>query len=628
MNSIIKCLKKSEIPQRVALVISQIFNLSAIAIFIMFCLGVNDIFNETLSPNDAKQIEVMLSSVVSVAVISVVFLQWIICIISKSIFMERQKFNINMRLIGASSKVLKKIYINEAISIQAIVVPIGLILAEALYFIVSDSLPNGRGFIGLDKCIIALVIHFLTLLISLTTTFKNLSRFDVVDEIRGTVKNIRIRDIEKFDIIKFFIGLLIFISSFIYFNYFVKISGVASLEKLIAYFISFLFIYDLITLLLYKFVLFLSKKFKFQYLFISQLNTLGSYKKVKHITIMLVLSLTICTGVQSLFSTARLDVYQTAILNVGYENKYICKDFVNEDSIKNEFLNEGVTTGITLRVTDATDKSRTLIGVGGDYCNNFENLVIDEDISNINLIEKFSDPDFNGIILPSGYINKNSIGKEYKVTFEGEEFTFIVAGAYYRNEFDKFSCFVSKSYLQKLLGNEAAVNTVFTKLGNEIAEKCSLNVDKVVSKKTIATNNYNKVISSSLLIEIVSFIVLICSILMLVSLYIMQKRQVCIENSRLRGLGVKVSDLIRIYSYKTLNFLFISLIFSLYFSREFCNAGRHLMMEERYLLTKSVVPVTFLAVIMVMLFGISLITFLMSSKESLTSNYINILREN
>ncbi len=628
MNNIIKCLKKSEIPQRVALVISQIFNLAAIAIFVMFSLGVNDIFNETLSPNDANQIEIMLSSVVSVAIISVAFLQWIICIISKSVFMERQKFNINMRLMGASSKVLKKIYINEAINIQTIVVPVGLILAEAFYFIVSDNLPNGRGLIEIDKCIIALAIHFLTLLISLSITFKNLSNFDVANELRGTVKNVKVRDLRKLDVVNFFIGLIIFISSYIYFNQFVKVTGVTKLEKLIVDFISFLFVYDLFVLLFYKFILFFSKKLRFQDLLISQMNTLGSYKKMKHVTIMLVLSIAICVGVQALFSTARLDVYQTAILNVRYDNKYIYKNFVDEETAKKEFQNQDSTTGITLRVTDFEGRNRTLIGISGDYCDNFEKVIIDESVSKINLIESLNDPNFNGVFLPGGYVSEDSIGKEYKVNFEGKELTFFVAGAFYRNEFDKLSGFVSKSYLQKVLGNEAVVNTVFTKLGNQGIEKCNVNVDKIISKESIAINNYNKVISSSLLIEIVSFIVLVCSIMMLVSLYIMQKRQTNIENSRLRGLGVKKNDVIRIYSYKTLSFLFISLVFGIYFSQEFCNVGRYLMMEERYLLNRSVIPITFLIGIIVILFVISIITFFMSSKKSLTSDYINILREN
>jgi hypothetical protein len=74
MNIITNSLKRSEKKQRNALIVGYTLNLSVIIIFLLFSMGgVEDIYNESLSPNDIEQLMIVLSSIVVVSIISIFF---------------------------------------------------------------------------------------------------------------------------------------------------------------------------------------------------------------------------------------------------------------------------------------------------------------------------------------------------------------------------------------------------------------------------------------------------------------------------------------------------------------------------------------------------------------------------
>ncbi len=133
MNQIIKSLKKSEKGKRLALIIVYIINIAMLSIFMMLATGLKDVYNARFDTSDVSQIIFILFPVVGISIICILILQWIVMTLTKSIFESREKFNVNLRLIGASKEGLQYIYVKEMLLIQLITIPIGIFLAEIFW---------------------------------------------------------------------------------------------------------------------------------------------------------------------------------------------------------------------------------------------------------------------------------------------------------------------------------------------------------------------------------------------------------------------------------------------------------------------------------------------------------------
>lgn len=144
MEQIARKILKLKCREKIFLYFSYLANIIVISILLMIATGIKNITNETLNSNDLKQIESILSSVILVSILAVGFFQWIISMQFRALFMSRQQFNNNIRLMGAPESFLLKVYIREMISMQPPVLICGIVSAEAIYYILSGIFGGGQ----------------------------------------------------------------------------------------------------------------------------------------------------------------------------------------------------------------------------------------------------------------------------------------------------------------------------------------------------------------------------------------------------------------------------------------------------------------------------------------------------
>ena len=311
MEKVIRSLKKSELGQRIALIIANIINVAALMIFMMLSTGIADVYNDTFDKSDARQLWVMLCSVIGISIICMLILQWIIITLLRSIFDSREKFNINLRLIGCSKSDLQQIYMKEILHMQIIVLPIGIFLAEGFWrLIMAEADPDYGFWIGIIQIIYSLIIHLVTALLFSYFILKKLCEFDIVAQLRNSERNISSRKITVFNLICFIFGLGLIIVNHVFYN------NINKALSLFIDFIGFLFTLDVIILSINYILLYISKKLNINFIIISQINILGYYNKIKKVIITLILGMSMSVGLQIVFKTMPESAYLFSLANI------------------------------------------------------------------------------------------------------------------------------------------------------------------------------------------------------------------------------------------------------------------------------------------------------------------------
>ena len=180
MEQIARKILKLKCREKFFLYFSYLANIIVISILLMIATGIKNITNETLNSNDLKQIESILSSVILVSILAVAFFQWIISMQFRALFMSRQQFNNNIRLMGAPESFLLKVYIREMISMQPPVLICGIVSAEAIYYILSGIFGGGQRYIGLPQIIVSVFVHITVISLSVALTYFKMIKRSVV----------------------------------------------------------------------------------------------------------------------------------------------------------------------------------------------------------------------------------------------------------------------------------------------------------------------------------------------------------------------------------------------------------------------------------------------------------------
>lgn len=632
MKELVLKLSKSNLKERVAAYITSILNVVIINIFIMIILELKKIKDEISTVSRDEDLVMFTTALIAISAVIIVFALWIICIVHKTLFIQRKNFNINLKLAGISSSELSKIYILESIYMQIPVIPIGLILAQILYHIMSMYYEFSTTLISIPIVVLGCVIHVLTVSICILFTIKKLAKFDVVEEMRGSKSADRIKTMSKGERIRFIIGLIMLISVSLLKNKVNLDENITSILQLVAAYLMF----DAVLVFIQYIILNLGKKLKKPSLVLAQLNILGYYKKTEPILVTLIVGFMLSIGLNGMFLTCRDISRKTVEQNVYFKDIVVYQRF-NKEITQNDLEKlvyetdpqAEVSFSFGLKVDDEEGIKNEITGIDSEYLRTGEKIEL---VSGENISELVDDENWDGIILPEYFISDNKIGDKYKLIMNGQELEFTIKGRFIANGSRGRYGFVSKTYLQKQLGFNGLVNMIHVKKGsNELLNNLlnyeySPEIDHV-SKEDIANNSYENAIKGTEIFELGAFCVILCALLMLINYFAIVSKQNNLDIARFRAMGMSKAEIRQSYILEILSILIQSSIIGLTFAYIFESVGVKMMLPYIDVVIEPIMPTKYIVIIISLLVIISIFTMLNTIKDSLNNKkYITFLR--
>lgn len=211
MDLLYKKLHNSNRGQTLLFVLISIMNITIAGVFTKLMIEIKKIQDVTATVSRDEELLMYFSMLIVVSLMIILFSLWIMQIICQTIFETRKDFNIQLRLMGITRKKLSRIYIKEFFYYQLLVIPIGLILMEGIYYFISKMLDISSNWIGPANLGIAIVIHLLIVFICTGFTFGRITKFNPLEEMRSPYKTDKIRKLNHNDIITGIIGVVLLV---------------------------------------------------------------------------------------------------------------------------------------------------------------------------------------------------------------------------------------------------------------------------------------------------------------------------------------------------------------------------------------------------------------------------------
>lgn len=363
------------------------------------------------------------------------------------------------------------------------------------------------------------------------------------------------------------------------------------------------------------------------------MNFLYNYKKFKRVITVVFLGVMLCVGLKSWSDTTKEDMFQYSLKNIHYSDSLEYCDFIDENSVKKilDKYNIKYSTGIYLLGQESNNEQFYLKTID-NKTTLLETIKTDHNISDISLSDIISGNN-NKIILPQSYITKKDIGKELNINWGNYKFNFVISGGCYYNDASTwYTGLVNKSYLQSILKKEQKINIIYlSKLNNQMLRELK-NIDGVSIKKhlsalDIAANSKSKAVQSLIIIFIPIVVVLICSIVMMSSIFVINKKQNILDIAKLKGIGAKSNQIMNIYIFMILDVIFKGFLFGLIFAFKFSRAFLEAAIGKEYMLAKTICPYNIIFLLLFSISVISITTFILTVKNVIYKDFINILRE-
>lgn len=579
MDLLYKKLHNSNRGQTLLFVLISIMNITIAGVFTKLMIEIKKIQDVTATVSRDEELLMYFSMLIVVSLMIILFSLWIMQIICRTIFETRKDFNIQLRLMGITRKKLSRIYIKEFFYYQLLVIPIGLILMEGIYYFISKMLDISSNWIGPVNLGIAIVIHLLIVFICTGFTFGRITKFNPLEEMRSPYKTDKIRKLNHNDIITGIIGVVLLVIGIVDTN----TNDIFSFFPIIGIFLNF----DLIMVSTQYLLKFLAGIFRSEALNIGQRSLLGYYKKINPIITTLTVGIMISIGLLGMFETMRMIAKETVEQNIYFEELIVHSDLKEQWSQEqyelaaNEIDSSAeISYGINLEMLDTEKIVNTIYAIDSSYLQYGEKVnLVDGTDPALNL----NDADFDGIYLPDYFISDEDIGKAYELTMNGNTVTFKIAGRFIANGSRGRYGFVSKSYLQSVIGNEMVNALYIHRANNELIDvlKNSENIIEkyTVTKKDIANNSYENAISGVEIFEISAFMVIVISMLMFMHFSLSTAKQNIFDISRLRAMGVRKIVLRKAYIYQVVCIFTSSFILGSILAYMFIKVGINMSLE-------------------------------------------------
>lgn len=631
MKQLVKQLGKNNRKERIAAYLTSALNIIVITVFFGILVELQKIYQEIqrVSKDEKMASFIVLLGCISVAIIA--FTLWIIIIVHKTLFIQRRQFNINLKLAGISSGKLAKIYIWEALYMQVPIVPIALILAQLCYTIFARMNDFSTYYISITLMLVGALVHLVTIILCLMMTMRKLTKFDVVEELRGANTGDGIRNFNKKDIIKIVIGIAIILLAGVLGPWLQLDSNFLNILWILGSFLLF----DMFLLGIQHTILFIAKSIKSKYLLLAQMNLLGYYKKTEPILTTLIIGVMLSVGLTGMFLTCRAISRDTVNQNLYFEDMIIYQRYNQkvvqsdiEKMIADADPDAKVSLSFGVRVFDQDGIENDITGIDGSYLEYGEKMRL---VDGRDIAPMIEDDQWDGIFLPEYFISDQRIGEKYKLTLNGQELEFTIRGRFIANGSRGRYGFVSKSYLQKKLGMEGLVNMLCIHKGSDQLVEKLKSYDKAVqidhiTKKDIANNSYANAIKGTEIFEIGAFCIILCALLMLINYFVITGKNRNGDIARFRAIGIHPHEVKKIYRAELLSMIIQAMALGLALAYVVESVGVEMMQPYVDVPVHPIIPLWYVGIILGVI-GIGSFSVMISTlKEGLGDKFIQYLR--
>ncbi len=609
---------KSSKNEKKYLLVAFVINIIVINIF-LFIGTQSSLINDSISDDSYSQIIAILTSMLLLSTIVIVFFQWIIKNLFLSLYLSRKRDNINLRLIGINYMQLFKLYFKEYLIVNCITIPIGLIISIISCYILSIFLKIPNISFKLWVFILGTLIHFIIITISLVNLFKKLSKTDLVTQLRERTDVSFNVKFTKTDLILSIISIFLFILPTIIENITseVKVIYLAKLFYILASILSINTIFKIV----FKLLIYISKKFNFAKILIASNICLGDLKKNLNSCIIIVISVVFFLGLQYLFTTVRQNSFFVADNNVKYSARlYKENGFFTEEELSNLQIDKD---RAFFTIAFKVPTYGRIIGVDEKFFNEYENIVIDNDkgVS----FEKFDNKDYNKIIMPSIIMNNSNLNKDLSLNILNDNYNFNVLSGYAFNIFDTYNSFVSKAYLENILNLNDKYNMIFLKESINIS-----NLPKNIvyeTKNDLLNTTRDEVVKSTEIIEIFSLIILLCGTISFINNSAMNSRNSKETISKMRAMGILNNDIKIIYFISAILPIIIAFIFIYPLALILTNIAGNIMLDSYHMsFGIKTIPFLFLELFFIITIFNIVCQFIFIREILKTNKYIDLLR--
>lgn len=622
MKHIERCLFTVKCKEKYFLQIAYIINVAVISVLVMIATGINNVTNDSLSASDLQQLENILSSVIFISALTIVFFQWVVSMQFRALFDSRQQFNNNMRLLGVSPKLLSTIYIRELFHMQPISITIGVLLGEFIYCILASVLGNSNKFIGIIQIAISICIHIVVITCCVLITYKKVAQKDVIASMR--TKDDRSSKYEL-NIIKLVIGIALLIISITMF--FIDGTEETKPLALLGVCISIFMLFNAIVYGLHRLLLQIAKKTKKGVLIFSEMISIGYLKKSITVCKLIFFSVSLFLGMQMLYQNVRMCGLNVVESNIKYQSTIWQEDGYYESIEINEYEKKDMFCGLRYK-TRHQGTVWYINGVDSNFFGNWENINFYElDEKNDDIIAKFDNENWNGIILPENYVSSSDIGSDIVIEIEGKELSFKIAGSYYSNNLAHWNFYASRAYIQKELQREGNINIIYNKSAENVVDILEKN-GVVETYNDIKNESYEQAVNGTTLIEMMSLVIIVCAILAFVNFIMLSSKNDVIDIAMLRGIGLETRRIYCIYLCEAISPIIISIIIAIPTAIIFAKCACLAVLDSYYFQHNYIITYELMLVISVIIVGVSIMARIISIWGATTNKrYVSVLRD-
>ncbi len=639
MTKIIGKMTFHSLKELIAVILVNLLGFTTICVFLAFSSevsGVMDSVNTMYS--NAESIQVFLSALLAVCVLVIVFAQWICAVAYRALFDQRKDFNVQLRLEGASSGKLVRIYTMEALLLQLLVIPLGVVLSSVLFGKMAEMYEMAVQEITVAQFLIGIVTHLVVNQAVVYLVLRKLSRFNVVNMMRSEELYGKAKKIGKNELIQAGLGVLLIALSRTVANMFGASNenfrdGIHMVLMLVGAFMAF----DTVYILLHELFAFLALKLRLKTLYLAHKNILGYYEKIQSIIILFSIGIMVFVGLNGMFlyirsiSAATVDqnlYFSSLVVHSNYSGYTAAEDFAA--LIDEAAPGTGHCEALSLVAQDKEDIRNTITGVESNYAVYGEKFVVSEGQYTVT---DFDDPDWNGIVLPDYLITSDRIGSEFSINLMGQDVTFTIMGTFRSNGTRGRYGFVSLSYLQNTLGVPGMVNAVYLASADEsllgrIEAMPGVKESTVYTKESIKETSYKKSITGTEMLTTASYSVALCALMMLLSFIVLFKRQNVNDMIRVRSIGKSKSFAFRIYLAQMLIIILHGFAIGIPLSYVFINVGTKLTVEYIDVVVEPTISYATIAVSLCACIVSVGLVLAVSLKRGLTKEYYEQLRQN
>jgi hypothetical protein len=487
-------------------------NIIVIFIFLMISTSLNNsIINASLSSRDYEQSMAIIFLMISICIIVILFFQWVIRMLFHSLYDGRSTFHINIRLAGISKRMLYRIYLAEMFRMQVIAIPAGLVFGEVLYLMIARQLGFPDGHLTLASLIGAAAIHFFVVLFSVTRTFQKANILSPIEWLRADTW---VDSKSRLSIGKTTVGVVILL--FVFFVSRAKMDPlfIQSIQLLLI--VAYFFLQEFL-FYVFNYVEILAGKLSGSGIFrLSQALSESSYKRTKTLAKMIVFSVMLTIGLQSLYLSTRQAAGRVSKETVHYESLALFDEpfQLTEEQLKSDDLYM-----LKFLAGSTTAGNIWAQGINSEFLKQpYETIHLNDTLSGFGieeLLSRIDDKDWNGVIFPENLITREDIGRTFTASINGVSINFEIVAGCYLNHFNEVSCLVSNAFLEAVLGLKGYANIAFSLTGFETSAFSSHAV--IQSKEELERASYDEVVKSTELIELAANLTFVCALIMLLN---------------------------------------------------------------------------------------------------------------